>query len=152
MPDSPEVKRARAKAYYEENAAASRLIYAVRSLITGRKPATKTLQEYNCGERKSPVSVRSIRDSEPCSRKLTGSSWRGCTRIRVRSRPSTSPGFSTMRPRRSPHAMTTRSASRTPRGSAPRHPSHESTPFGAVTWRNTIWAARVRAKSCRTVG
>ena len=66
MPDSPEVKRARAKAYYEENAAAKRLISAVRSVIAGRKPATKTLQGYNWGERE----INRIRALDPRFRAL----------------------------------------------------------------------------------
>jgi hypothetical protein len=52
MPDSPETKRARAKAHYAANIEEQRLIKAnIRSILKGKKPNSKTLAAYRSGER-----------------------------------------------------------------------------------------------------
>jgi len=61
MPDSPEVKRARAKAYYAANAEEKRFKSAVRGIIDGRKPSSKTLAAYRWGERE----INRIRALDP---------------------------------------------------------------------------------------
>jgi hypothetical protein len=51
MPDSPEKKRARAKARYAANVEAQRFKANVRSILKGKKPNAKTLAAYRWGER-----------------------------------------------------------------------------------------------------